>query len=347
MKPKAQSSPRGAVARLRRRTLFLRGERVRFEQHWQGPQRIPTIKLAEQMEAALESDLQDLSLSAEKLWEQWRGAQDEFDPVARVLASFTNMPSRRLRFINLRLNGKRLRTDCPKRRMMAWRMHLGHIYIRLPSNKVDRILAAPGIPISYTGRSDLMLKEKLAGEDLARFEIDNLYQSLCASRIFPPKFKIARHVQRLLEVGQKFSDLLFDDDTDLMWRPEPAARLAHLRQEISDFLFEAELWRMCRRFYRQVDERGSDHETRQGYARQSAIEVFIDDELRPAYERIYSRACRIKRTQGGPPSGPFVAFASSFFEQVGFARLDIRGKKRPYPNSETIARAIKTGRSRR
>jgi hypothetical protein len=87
-----------------------------------------------------------------------------------------------------------------------------------------------------------------------------------------------------------------------------------------------------------------EHERNAGIRSRSALASFIAYQLKPAYERIYDCRCTITRKEGEPPGGPFIAFATTFFEQVGFHRRDARGRVQPFPSAETIAISVRTNR---
>ena len=94
----------------------------------------------------------------------------------------------------------------------------------------------------------------MSANDLAReaatIEVDNLWAGLWERHIFPPKVDVRSHTERLVKSCKQFSELLFAYETDLMWGSLPASRLAYLRQEIGDFLLEAETWSMFHDFFR-------------------------------------------------------------------------------------------------
>jgi hypothetical protein len=338
---------------LRRRHLEIRGVRVRFEQDWQrhlpsaAPQRIPTLDVVERMNDALEDDAGSYSCIAGEFLELWQGS--EADPVSRLLEIFPELTARRLRLKTLTFNGRRLRTNSGQRRMMAWRMQEGSLYARLPSISVKKILSAPGLPIPYVEErhGSINANPCLSAKDIAyataTMEIDKLWGTLRDLQNFPPKLDVRGHTERLIDSCEKFSDLLFDVKTDLMWATSPASRLAYLRQEISDFLVEVLVWCKTHDIWH---EGRRQLEKSRGRDRKSSIDLFIAEDLRPTYERIYNERCRITRREDEPPSGPFIAFALSFFEQVGFFRQDSRGKIIPYPSAETIAGALKPRRRR-
>src|SRR5262249_46520101 len=161
-----------------------------------------------------------------------------FDPASRLHSAFARSTAQRLRLRTLSFNGRRLRTDSPKRRMMAWRMQEGSLYAALPARCIKEILSAPGLPIPYVEErhGPVNLNRGLSAEDLAHgaatIEIDNLWSDLRQSQIFPPKLDVRGHTELLVDHCEKFSELLFDDKTELMWATWPASRLAYLRQEI-------------------------------------------------------------------------------------------------------------------
>jgi len=297
------------------------------------------------MNNALEDDAGSYSCTAGEFLELWQ--ENQADPVSRLLAAFPELTTRRLRLKRLTFNGRRLRTNSDERRMMAWRMQEGSLYARLPSISVEKILSAPGLPIPYVEErhGSINTNPRFSAKDVAyraaTMEIDNLWGILWVLQIFPPKLDVRGHTERLVDNCNKFSDLLFDRKTDLMWPTWPASRLAYLRQEISDFLFTGQVWCKTHDIWH---EGRRQLEKSRGRDRRSTMDLFIAEDLRPTYERIYNEKCRITRREGEPPSGPLIAFALSFFEQVGFFRQDSRGKVIPYPSAETIAGALKPSR---
>jgi hypothetical protein len=290
------------------------------------------------MNAALEADLTSYSSDAEKLLESWR--RNDFDPRSRVLATFKG----RLRLTTRNFYGKRLRAGSEERRMMAWRMQEGSLYARLPTKSIEKILSAPGLPIPYIAERHRLVDENrgLSAEELAHeaatMEVDCLWDNLRESQLFPPKHDVLGHTKRLVDCCDEFFELLFHEKTDLMWRTYPASRLAYLRQEFLDFMVVAQTWCNTHNLWHEGRRK---LEKTQGRERRSSMDLFISENLRPAYERIYNRPCSITRREGEPPSGPFIAFALAFFEEADFGRCDSRGKKIPYPSAETIAGALK------
>jgi len=343
----------------------VRNHLVRFEEAWQrdlmmAPQRMPTLKVVEAMEEALECDYSDgFSMEAWQIQAHWRSGQNKlsadrvrFEPHDANLAA-------RIRMRKLRVNGRRLWIDAPNKRMMAWKMQEGSLYIELPSNEaLDAILSAPGLPIPYreklhgqykfhrpTDPESLLSKPEIA-RHCASIEVNNLLASLIATGIFPPKLNVSRHTERLVASGEAFSELLFDALTDRIWAPEPRSRLAYLRQEIADFLLHARVRYTSESLEKMSNARGRERDKASGIRPNSPLEFFIADALRPAYERIFNRRCTITRNDQGP-SGAFISFALSFFEHIGFRRVDSRGKVHLFPSAETIARAVRSREPKR
>jgi hypothetical protein len=144
MKQKRVGSPwllehfRGA---LRRRRFWTQ---LRIEDWWQDrlilpPHRAPSRKFIDAMNDAFEYDANGYSAEAQQLWQAWT----QEDPIS-ISARIGNSLSARLRLRTIRVKGQRIRIDDEERRMMAWTMAEGSLYIRFPSVDAAAILAAPG-----------------------------------------------------------------------------------------------------------------------------------------------------------------------------------------------------------
>jgi hypothetical protein len=357
MKQKQVGSPwllehfRGA---LRRRRFWTQ---LRIEDWWQDrlilpPHRAPSRKFIDAMNNAFEYDANGYSAEAEQLWQAWT----QEDPIS-ISARIGNSLSARLRLRTIRVKGQRIRIDDAERRMMAWTMAEGSLYIRLPSVKAAAILAAPGLPIPFVEERHGTLAEERGlpqSAEVARvaaeMELDGLLATLHSERIHPPKSKLSHHARRLLESCASFHQLLFDPVTSIVWGeargspPLPSSRLAYLRQELDDFLLELRVIDGCDNLEARWNYSAREHDRNAGIRSGSALALFIAYKLKPAYERIYDCRCTITRKEGEPPGGPFIAFATTFFEQVGFHRRDARGRVQPFPSAETIAISVRTDR---
>jgi hypothetical protein len=329
MKPKNRPSSRGWRERVRNRVSTIDGERVLFESNLTYAPTVPMEEIVLEINCVSGSDTNSHFSNADKPWETMQNK----------LFGVRLLPQR-ARLRTLSINGKRPRGDSPARRMLAWKMREGALHGCLPASKVKKILSAPGIPVRCTGP----LTESgghggMSPDAVAAAEIDKLWKALLNSQISPPKSDLPGHIRRLVTSCEHFASFLCNPNTDRIWGSLPHRRLANLRQEINDFRLavrnqDLHLW----------NKGAKSLEKFLTGQRRSTLDRFIGNELRRAYERIYMRRCHIARPQGQPPTGPFIAFGLAFFEQVGFARLDSRGKRRPYPSAETVAGAVKVRR---
>jgi hypothetical protein len=266
----------------------------------------------------------------------------------------TALMSRLRRRSNLSIDGLRLRIDDPAGRMNAWGYRGGdRRKIQLSQAQIDRVLAANGLPVppfGDQGRDMLQpkyqhLTDTEVAQVLARGEIGLLTWRLSDLGIHAPfprrytKRKLADHERKLSERLEALKALLFDETTDLIWSPRPAGRLAYLRQELSDFCDEVRAPSAVADSLRLLGSMGnSGHgEHSQPCQSQSALESFIDKDLRHAFEFIYNRECKISRKPDGPAYGEFITFVQVFFTEAGFRTPE----DQPFPSVETIARALR------
>ena len=303
------------------------------------------------------------------------GTEDEWhDQIYREAIARRERPRialvRQRRRGHLRLGGKRLRIDDPVGRMNAWKSEASDAYgafgdyregdwrkVRFTEIQIAKVLKANALSIQHLQEDRDLLQPKyqsLSDSEVARLlaygEIGLLTCRLCELRIHPPfprqvtQRKLDDHKRQLSSAAEALKRMLFDELTDLTWAPRPASRLAHLRQELSDFCSEVHPPILAGR--RNAQQHLGEwfgalkSEDTHNDVRQSALEHFIDENLRAAFEYVYACPCAISRGADGTPYGPFITFAQAFFAEAGF--------KTPagtaFPSAETIARALRPNR---
>ena len=304
------------ASRFRRRRAVVRGRSVYFERDW------------ERALSTVETDQRPLD-------------------VARSLTRYARLHG------GLTVKGRKLRIDRSAERMRAAWSADGADYpgnfsrFHLTADQMDRILAAPGKPIALSLLDGLDQKVIGLQEGLGQTpdttalayrcavrEIEALTCGMEYSAIYrtTQERQSGEHAKRLLARGGGFAQGLRRDVRTIAvaGRAFPPRRLAYLLREFED-LIECVFWEACASKQREVDERKrrtrSDSSSRTKAP--SALEQFIRTDLVGAYEAIFGAAAGRSRRSDGTLGGPFIAFGTCFFSEVG------------YPvTGETISRAL-------